>query len=753
MSTDLYGVRVLDVDRDQSRVRLRVFVVYYDVAYESHQPIPSDASFFVRVLCDKEALGDDISWDDRFDEAWIDANAWRFVDRFVELERRNHPVTDWSSYSDFYYERGGGWVDQDQLVQADYDLFVTKPEYLDALSVGDSWGTTSYETNADALTADDYTRIPDFADVRRFVPFPGTEQEASTVRRLAFSPDARWLLVTSDDGGFAVFDVQSLERVLAVPDASDWSFDPGWTADGRVAGKVGEDWFAWAVPSGERAPIEAFGVAPNRDGTRWVAWPHDDDVKVVDADGTVLWSRDEGAPELVMYAGWSADGATCALGVEMEPLRLLDLQAGTTRDLGVERFMGVALSDDGAYALVASFDGALIVRVSDATVIRTWKPPQGYVTGVAWSGELAATTVTDEHGYQSSVRLHRSGAALLEAQSQPHAVPAPTTGDLRDVVRLYLAQTADFSRGWDSHLDDDRLDAHVALAKLGLDLDLVPVMAEAPTKIAARAYEAQVKAARGDADGAAAALASALELLEGAEIDAWAHTFVYAPLAAAHHALGDATAADQALALAHVDLDDEANDFQKRAVLCRALLVMGRLDAVEAVVKEAETGWISHFHLRLVSDLIDADRWELLKTTWDAWDANDEWDARELLEQRLRERGELARAADFDLELDEDEDEDDEATDAPDDADDRAGWLGRQGRWSEAYALIDATKATQRNPLWQAIAQAARERGDLHVLLDALGRLPCGDMNAPGLRALQETMKAMAGDAWRSLHP
>lgn len=207
MSTDLYGVRVLEVDPEQLRLRLRVLVVYYDTSYEYHQPIPEDRSFFVRVLCDKDALGEDISDDDRFDEAYVNANAFRYVDRFVELERRNLPVESYAGYADFYYyyERGGAWKDEDALVQADYDLFVTRAEYLAPFSAGQSWGTTAYPTRADALTQADYDAIPDFGDARSFMPFPEAETEASTVRTMSFSADGALLLVSHGDGGFRVF--------------------------------------------------------------------------------------------------------------------------------------------------------------------------------------------------------------------------------------------------------------------------------------------------------------------------------------------------------------------------------------------------------------------------------------------------------------------------------------------------------------------------------------------------------------------
>ncbi len=161
MSTDLYGIRVLEVAPAEKRARLRVFVVYYDVAYKSHQPLPNDLSFFLRILWDKAdtrfggggPLGDEVSVDDICDEGYVDRNARRFVERAVGLEARNYPVKDWSGFKDFYYENNGKWVDEEKLVQADYDVFVTDPKYLAHLRKGLSWGTTSYETKALPLPA------------------------------------------------------------------------------------------------------------------------------------------------------------------------------------------------------------------------------------------------------------------------------------------------------------------------------------------------------------------------------------------------------------------------------------------------------------------------------------------------------------------------------------------------------------------------------------------------------------------------
>lgn len=768
VSTDLYGIRVLDLDRERGRLRLRVFVVYYDTGYASHQPIPSDRSFFVRVLCDKDALGDDISPDERFDEAYVDANAFRFVERFVELERRNEPVVDWSTFSDFYYEREGGWVDEDRLVQADYDVFVTEPRYLEPFRVGDSWGTTAYETRADGLSLADYPALPDFTDVRSFRPFPDAPGEESTATKLLFSADGERLLVGDGEGGFGVFRVADGERLLHVRNAGGWQLNPGWTADGRIAGWDGQAWQAWTLDGQGPTRLEqCFGVAGDSSGQRFVTWPVEEVLRITDVEGRTLYEC-EGVPDLVICAGWDATLSICALGVEGSPVRIVELGSGTSRELSAPHHRGLALSPDAAYLAIASSRSVEIVRASKGEPLRRHAFAAGYGTGVAWSpdGTLLATTATNEHGYDSRVFLHRIGRVADAARDAPLAPPEPRSADLRDVVRLYLERTADFGRGWESHLDDDKHDMHLALIRERLELDLVPSIGQPYMQIAARAYEAQLRHGQGDAVGARAALADALARLADAALNDWSATYVHAPIAAAQHLLGEPEAASKSLERAHVELDNEANAFQKRAILARALLTMGRLDEVESVALAAEVGWVSSFHLRTISDLIDHRAWDMLGRVWRAWNCADEWDAKELVDARAKQLDDATplRAAlrNDDDETDDDHDHDDESDDDRDtqpdspeglDADARLAWFAAAGRWPEVYAQISAIKPTQRGDAWATVLTSATRRRDMHVLLDALARLPCTDMNAPGLRALQEAFRTLAGASYRPWHP
>ncbi len=157
MSTDLYGIRILDTKPEEHKIKIRVFVVYYDTHFESHRPIPKDPSFFLRILCDKAysslgqsdgTIAEEIPSGQELDEEWVDKNTFRFIENVELIATANFPLEDYSSYDDFYYERNGCWVNEEKLVQATYEVQVTDKKYFDHLQAGMSWGTASYETKA-----------------------------------------------------------------------------------------------------------------------------------------------------------------------------------------------------------------------------------------------------------------------------------------------------------------------------------------------------------------------------------------------------------------------------------------------------------------------------------------------------------------------------------------------------------------------------------------------------------------------------
>jgi hypothetical protein len=80
--------------------------------------------------------------DDQFlDEAWIDDNAARFVERVTRLSLRDYPLQkEMPTFVDPGHDDG--------LTQGDYEVIVTDPRWLQHLKQGQTWDTCSYETQA-----------------------------------------------------------------------------------------------------------------------------------------------------------------------------------------------------------------------------------------------------------------------------------------------------------------------------------------------------------------------------------------------------------------------------------------------------------------------------------------------------------------------------------------------------------------------------------------------------------------------------
>lgn len=146
MSTDLYGVRVLNVDG--ANVKLQVFLVYYDWDF-----LPEGRPFFLRALWDTAdtrfgeggALGDAITVDNICDEHFVDTNAGRYIKSVHQVSTKNYPVS--GDMPTFYYERNGQWADEDKLTQGIYNVVMTDPKWAEHLQEGMAWGTTAYDSD------------------------------------------------------------------------------------------------------------------------------------------------------------------------------------------------------------------------------------------------------------------------------------------------------------------------------------------------------------------------------------------------------------------------------------------------------------------------------------------------------------------------------------------------------------------------------------------------------------------------------
>ncbi|TDC89586.1 pentapeptide repeat-containing protein [Actinomadura sp. 7K507] len=440
MSTDLYGVRVLDVDRDRREVRLRVFVVYYEAAVQGYcAPPERDWSFFLGLLWESGRwdgpIGKVIEVDQILDDDWAAANARWFIEDVEQTARRNDPPSpeDWEHIKDFYYERDGRWANEHRLVQADFTVRVTDACWIQHLSPGNAWGTTWYERYADQPCAEDVPHIPDLRNPSTILkPFEGE----SDLEDLAFSDDGRFLAVLNDIQGLVVYNTADWsERVRARPESRVSATRLMWALGRRVV--TFKDFrdesrqFAFDVDTGSwvDAPLE-------RGRTRSSSGRHRAEygiaVGVEFLDGPKALDSDE---LMIEAAAFTSDESRLFVAGMSPDVFVLDPSTGEVLDSFAdtgERVWELAVSPDGAYlvtsAPTSSHEAELEIRVRrtrDQQIVARHRL-NGYVSGLQWSpdGRRLVVMVT--------------GAALGapgEIHVLPIGLPADPPGDLRPPPR------------------------------------------------------------------------------------------------------------------------------------------------------------------------------------------------------------------------------------------------------------------------------------------------------------------------------
>lgn len=375
---------------------MRVFVVYETRpdAFD-HTPLPFDRTFFLRVLADvgvpewkyrrrRAPIDAAIPEDRRFDEAWVDANVWRYIESFERVATRNEPLADppEEGITVCHYERAGCWEQESRLMQADFDVRVTRPEYLAHLERGMSWGTTAYATESDEMRADEAALLPDFSQSKELFPFG----PRGTVRYTALSNDGAYLAANNSSGHVVVYETRGFAEVFRSTERV------GWSKLGFVAGHPSllcRNAYASAdkallidVARGGKSSKSPRGLLLDRDG-RLPFEASLDGARVV-VNGPVM--REHGAERVVDRAfaksGWtyptaiSADGKVIA-GVPRtgDEFVIALWNADTGEELArwsVHRSpTSVALSPDGRFvAFATDYDPAIVLRVSDGAVVR-----------------------------------------------------------------------------------------------------------------------------------------------------------------------------------------------------------------------------------------------------------------------------------------------------------------------------------------------------------------------------------------------
>ncbi|MEV6963771.1 hypothetical protein AB0M47_01565 [Hamadaea sp. NPDC051192] len=431
MATDLYGIRVLDLAPDEHRVRFRVFVVYYDTEDRGHAPLPDDPSFFLRLLSENGLALDGI-----YDEAWVGANAHRYVRHVEQVATRNHPVADWARLHDFYYERNGSWRDEDLLAQADYDVEVTGPWCLGSLAVGHSWGSASYISTSDRVWEVDAPTVLDLREpAMRLDPFPGGETDDATPSDLSFSDDGEYLAMTSQNCELVVLRTGDWSEAARVKDSALWGQDIQWVPGTHQITQRNIE--GGAELDGD-APIVAYDVDTGSE-VDVAPQPREFRSRTGRYRADKCFGRDPvdgaygAAVSLLTAAGESRllhlpSGRAYAQGVSFTgdetrmfvghggKVHILDPETGriikTLNEVGAR----AVVRPDGAY-VAASGDGKLIDlwRVSDGALLMRCRSGGRYLggtTGLAWSPDgtlLAASVITGHDGYGGEVRIYRAG--------------------------------------------------------------------------------------------------------------------------------------------------------------------------------------------------------------------------------------------------------------------------------------------------------------------------------------------------------
>ncbi|XVQ13261.1 WD40 repeat domain-containing protein [Spirillospora sp. CA-255316] len=377
MLADDYGVRVLNVDPDERRVRVRVFVVRYDRKRRRHPALPGDVGFFVRMLWGYAGGGDpirgEISVEQARDQEWVGANGHWFVERVEGVGSRKSSLDD-GGYDlldgDFHYERDGGWPHEFRFAQGDYDVRVTDARWLEHLRPGQVLGSASREAATEHLRPDDVPRLP---DLRRpavvltpFLEDPDEFDDDRVLDRLVFSDDSRYLAVTDEGGELVVYETDGWTEKVRIHPGRDGLDGVIWVPGRHVVvlsdryGIYGEPPWAYDVDAGKEVeiPVEA-GHVRSRTGRYRVEFGSGGTVDFVSApltpDRTVpVGPADE---DLLSADAVAFDAAESRMFVCRGPnVYVLDPASGELLDTvtaGVRRLGSVAVSPDGAYLATA----------------------------------------------------------------------------------------------------------------------------------------------------------------------------------------------------------------------------------------------------------------------------------------------------------------------------------------------------------------------------------------------------------------
>ena len=235
MSTDVFGYRVKK--REGKKLTVTVFNVYSD--WRGFFPSPSNPTFFYGIVAE---MNEDLQ--DRFEEesdaGWYEEDAMRKLGpqyiKYVSIVDIENAFADMEFT--FYYERDGGWKDEEKLPQVTYEIELSDEALTENVSVGTGFGTTMYQADL-LLLHNDNSDVPqiDRNDLSQLATLPWVGNLQSLVAAMDN-------LMFSDQDVVAYFNGRIGERNKLIDCLLQLTHDPhaarnGW--DIEIVGLV--NWF------------------------------------------------------------------------------------------------------------------------------------------------------------------------------------------------------------------------------------------------------------------------------------------------------------------------------------------------------------------------------------------------------------------------------------------------------------------------------------------------------------------------------